>query len=111
MPDAKFYHHGVTFCTQQSHHRMENRDVAAARYKSCGLMALWKYSRQSTTDECMSSTVLRDVLTLFQNGGNEGFDIFILKVLKNTSLFKVYSLDKEVDGKNVNFTPSRWPMQ
>jgi hypothetical protein len=31
--DAKFYHHGVT---QQSHHRMENRDVA--RYQSCGLM-------------------------------------------------------------------------
>jgi hypothetical protein len=26
--DAKFYHHGVT---QQSHHRMENRDVAGAR--------------------------------------------------------------------------------
>jgi hypothetical protein len=32
----------------------------------------------STADECMSSTVLRDVLTLFQNGG--GFDIFILGV-------------------------------
>jgi hypothetical protein len=44
----------------------------------------------------MSSTVLRDVLTLFQNGG--GFDIFILKVLKNTFLFKVHSLDKEVDA-------------
>jgi hypothetical protein len=29
-----------------------------------------------TTAECMSSTVLRDGLTLFQNGG--GFDIFIL---------------------------------
>jgi hypothetical protein len=29
---------------------------------------------------------------------NEGFDIFILKVLKNTSLFKVHFLDKEVDG-------------
>jgi hypothetical protein len=30
---AKFYHHGVT---QQSHHRMGNRDVV--RYQSCGLM-------------------------------------------------------------------------
>jgi hypothetical protein len=42
----------------------------------------------NATDKCMSSTVLRDVLTLFQNGG--GFDIFILKVLQNTSLFKVH---------------------
>jgi hypothetical protein len=36
--------------------------------------------RISTTDECMGSTVLRNVLTLFQNGGKEGFDIFILGV-------------------------------
>jgi hypothetical protein len=84
--------------TQQSHHRMENRYVAAARYQSCGLMGqdLGPWHCESTADECMSSTVLRDVLTLFQNGG--GFDIFILKVLQNTSLLKVHSLDKEVDG-------------
>jgi hypothetical protein len=40
--------------------------------------------RISTTGECMSSTVLRDVLTLFYNGCKEGFDIFILGVLQNT---------------------------
>jgi hypothetical protein len=65
--DAKFYHHGVTFCTQQSHHRMENRDVAAAR-KIGARHGIVKVQPTNATDECMSSTVLRDVLTLFQNG-------------------------------------------
>ena len=28
---AKFFNHSVTFCTDRNHHRMANRDVAAAR--------------------------------------------------------------------------------
>jgi hypothetical protein len=80
--DAKFYHHGVT---QQSHHRMENRGspqqilrADGPRPWHCGSTA---DNCISTTDECMGSTVLRDVLTIFQNG-----DLY----LGGTSLFKVH---------------------
>jgi hypothetical protein len=82
---------------------MENRDVAAARKIGARHLdhGIVKVQPTNATDECIGSMVLRDVLTLFQNGG--GFDIFILGVppccRQHTSLFKVHSLDKEVDGR------------
>jgi hypothetical protein len=53
MPDAKFYHHGVT---QQSHHRMENRDVAGARKIGARHLDHGNVEVQPTnaTDKCMS---------------------------------------------------------
>jgi hypothetical protein len=42
----------------------------------CYLIHDVKVQPTNATDECIGSTVLRDVLTLFQNAG--GFDIFTL---------------------------------
>jgi hypothetical protein len=69
MLDAKFYHHGVT---QQSHHGMENRGSPQQILRADGprpwTMALWKYIRQLHFHNRRTYELLRDVLTLFQNG-------------------------------------------
>ena len=71
---AKFYHHGVTYCSQQSHHRMQNRDVSAAYKIGARYLAaqqgldLGPWSRSVSVDDMEPSMVLKDVLTSYQNG-------------------------------------------
>ena len=65
---AKFYHHGVTYCTQQSHYRMENRDVAAAFKIGARYLAtkqgvdLGPWSRSVRVADMVPSDVLTKVL-------------------------------------------------
>ena len=71
--EAKFYNHGVTYCAQQSHHRMKNRDVIAAYKIGARYLAgkqgldLGPWSRSIGVDAMQPSRVLREILTLYQN--------------------------------------------
>jgi transposase len=75
---AKTFNHSVTYCTERDHHRMANRDVAAA--KKIGALYLAKkkglnlgpWSRSVSAEEvnqgtCLS-TVLQDVLYNYERG-------------------------------------------
>jgi hypothetical protein len=68
---AKFYKHGVTFCNQQEHHRMENRDVVAAFKIGAKYLAkragkdLGPWARGSTVDD-ETHTVLLNTLQEYQ---------------------------------------------
>ena len=71
---AEFYNHGVTYCTQQSHHRMKNRDVTAAYKIGARFLAakrgldLGPWSRSVRADAIQPSKVLGETLALYQNG-------------------------------------------
>ena len=71
--EAQFYYHGVTYCNQQDHRRMQNRDVAAAFKIGARYLAgqrgydLGPWSRGVVRKEDMHpSSVLMDVLTEYQ---------------------------------------------
>ena len=76
--EAKFFNYGVTYCSQRDHHRMANRDVAAARKIGARYLAkkkgwdLGPWSRSVSAEEVKqgthASTVLRDVLTSYARG-------------------------------------------
>ena len=75
---AKFYRHGVTYCSQREHQHMANRDVVAAH--KIGARYLAKKKALNTGPWCRSvsadavqqgthaSPVLRDVLTSYESG-------------------------------------------
>ena len=71
--EAKFHNHGVTYCAQQSHHRMANRDVVAAYKIGARYLAvkqgldLGPWSRSVLKNALEPSTVLREVLTSYQS--------------------------------------------
>ena len=75
---AKFFNYGVTYCTERDHHRMANRDVAAARKIGARYLATKKeldlgpWSRGVSAVEVEQGThaspVLRDVLTSYARG-------------------------------------------
>ena len=75
---AKLYRYGVTYCTDRDHHRMANRDVAAARKIGARYLAAKKgldlgpWSRRVSAEEVKqgthASTILRDVLTSYESG-------------------------------------------
>ena len=75
---AKFYRHGVTYCSQRDHHRMPNRDVAAERKIGARHLTMKKglnlgpWNRSVSADAVRrgthASTVLRDVLTSYESG-------------------------------------------
>ena len=73
--EARFYNHGVTYCSQQSHHRMENRDVAAAFKIGARWLAesagadIGPWSRSIRTTEMETSTALWDALHNYQMAG------------------------------------------
>ena len=75
---AKFFNHSVTFCTDRNHHRMANRDVAAAKKIGALYLAMKKeldlgpWSQDVSAEEvdqgrCLS-TVLKDVLNDYERG-------------------------------------------
>lgn len=70
---VKTYQHGVSYCPQQSHHRMLNRDVSAAFKIGALYLAqqqqrpLGPWERNSVLHaEQLPSTVLRDTLSVYQ---------------------------------------------
>ena len=75
---AKFFNYGVTYCSQRDHHRMANRDVAAAKKIGARYLAekkglnLGPWSRgvsaEAVKEGTHASTVLRDVLTSYESG-------------------------------------------
>ena len=76
--EAKDYRYGVTYCSQRDHHRMANRDVAAAKKIGARYLAekkglnLGPWSRgvlaEAVKEGAHASTVLRDVLTSYESG-------------------------------------------
>jgi hypothetical protein len=78
--EAKFPFHGVTYCSQQSHHRMQNRDVAAAFKIGARYLAatrgtdpthLGPWSRSVRCDDMQQMqpcTLLKDALSSYRNG-------------------------------------------
>jgi transposase len=69
---AKFYKHGVTFCNQQEHHHMENRDVVAAFKIGAKYLAkraekdLGPWTSGRAVDDDKAHTVLLDTLQDYQ---------------------------------------------
>ena len=75
---AKFFNHSVTYCTERDHHRMANRDVAAA--KKIGALYLAKkkglnlgpwcrsVSAEAVNQGTHASPVLSNVLTSYARG-------------------------------------------
>ena len=74
--NAKFFNYDVTYCTERDHHRMTNRDVAAAKKIGARYLAMKKgwdlgpWSQDVSAEEvdqgrCLS-TVLKDVLNDYE---------------------------------------------